>query len=386
VKAPFHRPAWLEIDLDAVRHNAALLRRVVAPAELLAVVKADAYGHGAVAVARAALAGGATWLAVALVEEGVALREAGVDAPVLLLSEPVPDAMEEAVARDLTLALYSRAGIEAAERACASRGRPAPVHVKLDTGMHRVGAAPEDLLDLVQAVVQSPWLEFEGLWTHFSVADEPDDPFTSEQLTRFAAGREVLAQAGVPAPRYLHTANSAGAIAWPASRFDLVRCGIALYGYPPTPPVAAELDRAVGPEGLRPVLSWKSAVTRVRTLEADARPSYGRLAALGHAGEVATVPVGYHDGVPRAFFTGGGEVLVGGRRMRLAGAVTMDQIVLDCGAEGPPVHVGDEVVLIGTQGDETVTAAEWAAHLGTIVYEVLCGIGPRVPRVGVGGG
>ncbi len=156
-----------------------------------------------------------------------------------------------------------------------------------------------------------------------------------------------------------------------------------MYGYPPTPPVAARLERFSGGARLRPVLTWKSAVTRVRSLDADARPSYGSVAALGQAGQVATVPVGYHDGVPRAFFTGAGEVLVGGRRRRLAGNVTMDQIVLDCTA-GPPVQVGDEVVLIGSQGDETVSAAEWADHLGTIVYEVLCGIGIRVPRVVVG--
>jgi alanine racemase len=383
---PRHRPDWVEVDLAAVRSNAALLSDLVHPSHLMAVVKADAYGHGAVQVAGAALAGGATWLAVALVEEGVALREGGVEAPILLLSEPLPAAMEDALANGLTLTVYTPEGVAAAARAAEALGSPAEVQVKLDTGMHRVGADPVELHSVVASVVSSPWLGFGGLWTHFSVSDEPEDPFTSLQLSRLLSARDELEGAGLPAPALLHAANSGGAICHPDSRLDVVRCGIALYGYPPTAAVASALALAALERRLLPVLSWRSQVTRVRELEAGERPSYGRLVELGCSSVVATVPVGYHDGIPRRFLAGGGEVLVGGRRRRLAGAVSMDQIVVDCGPAGstPAVSVGDEVVLIGRQGSEEVTAAEWAERLGVIVYEVLCGIGPRVPRVYVG--
>jgi alanine racemase len=400
---PRHRPDWVEVDLAAVRSNAALLSDLVRPSQLMAVVKADAYGHGALQVAGAALAGGASWLAVALVEEGVALRDGGVSAPILLLSEPLPTAMEDALAHGLTLTLYTPEGVAAAARAAEALGSPAQVQVKLDTGMHRVGADPVELLSVVGSVVGSPWLGFGGLWTHFSVSDEPEDPFTALQLSRLLSARDELSGAGLPAPALLHAANSGGAICHPDSRLDVVRCGIALYGYPPTPAVAAALSselvpapaggagagyagEAAGERRLLPVLSWRSQVTRLRELDAGERPSYGRLVELDRPSVVATVPVGYHDGIPRRFLAGGGEVLVGGRRRRLAGAVSMDQIVVDCGPPGssPAVSVGDEVVLIGRQGSEEITAAEWAERLGVIVYEVLCGIGPRVPRVYVG--
>lgn len=372
------RGSWADVDLGALRHNASVLRRLAAPAQLCAVVKAAGYGHGAVPIARAALEGGASRLAVVTVEEGIELRQGGIDAPVLLLPEIGPDAMLEALAHRLTPTIFTDAGLEAAQHAVSSSGHPKiPVHVKVDTGMHRLGADPADVLALAQAVERAPGLELEGLWTHFAVADESANPYTGDQLSRFEAVRAKLAKAGV-APSLVHAANSAGTIGHPGSHYDMVRCGIALYGYVPDPTLGAVLAQA-GIE-LRPVLSLRARVSMTRTLDAGERPSYGRRRPLPVRSVVATAPLGYADGVPRRLFDSGGEVLVGGRRRPLAGRVTMDHIVIDCGPDAP-VAPGDEVVLIGRQGTEEVTADEWARRLGTISYEVLTSIGPRVPRV-----
>ncbi len=378
------RPAWADIDLAAVRHNVGVLRRAVAPAGLCAVVKADGYGHGAVSVARAAVEGGASWLAVALVEEGIALRDAGIEVPILLLSEPPLDAMAEAIGRQLVPTVYSLSCIDELAKTAAARSRAVvDVHLKVDTGMHRVGAAPDDVIGLADAIADAGPLRLGALWTHLAVAEGEiagDAEFTRLQLERFDAAADALAAAG-HRPPLTHLANSAGAIAFPGSRRDLVRCGIAVYGVAPTRALADTLADEVGGERLRPVLSLRTRVTYLRDLEAGARPSYGRRRSLPAAATVATAPIGYADGVPRRLFDEGGEVLVGGRRRPLAGVITMDQIVIDC---GPPdeaaVAVGDEVVLLGRQRDEEITADEWAGRLGTISYEVLCGIGPRVPR------
>lgn len=378
------RPARALIDLQALRHNYRLARELTG-AKALAVIKADAYGHGAVPVARAALEGGATWLAVALVEEGVELREAGVTAPVLLLSEPPPGAAEAVVGASLTPTVAGPEAAAALSAAARRHGGRVPVHVKVDTGMHRVGAPAAGAPALAASVAGDPGLRLEGLWTHLAVADgtgAEDRAFTAEQLRRFDAVVAAAAAAGARPP-LLHVANSAGAIAWPACRRDLVRCGIALYGELPAPALAGALDEAAAGDRLRPVMALRARVTAVRDLAAGDRPSYGRLRPLPAASVVATVPLGYADGLPRALFAAGQEVLVGGRRRPLAGMVTMDQVMVDCGP-GAAVAPGDEVTFLGRQGDEEVTAAEWAAHLGTIAYEVLCGIGPRVPRRTVG--
>ncbi|MGH9300214.1 MAG: alanine racemase, partial [Acidimicrobiales bacterium] len=379
--------AWAEVDLSAITHNARLLAAISAPAALCAVVKADGYGHGAVPVASAALAGGASELAVALVDEGVELREAGIDVPILVLSEPARDAMEDAIAHRLCPTLYSPEGVEAAVAAvrAISGTVPAPVEVKVDTGMHRVGAAPADVARIVAAIVAAPELSYRGLWTHFAVADEVADHFTTEQLRLFEGVLGSLRSAGLPEPARRHAANSAGAIAWPAARLDLVRCGISLYGYSPSfevaPVLAAEVERAApGSNGLRPAMSVKARVTMVREYEAGERVSYGRVRPLPVRSLVSTVPLGYADGIWRGYGAAGGEVLIGGRRCELAGTVTMDQILVDCGA-GVPVEVGDEVVLLGRQGNEVVTADEWAGRLGTVSYEVVTRIGPRLVRV-----
>jgi alanine racemase len=367
-----YRPVWAEVDLDAIRHNVRALRATVAPASVLAVVKADGYGHGAVETGRAALDAGATWLGVALVEEGVALREAGIDAPVLVLSEPVPDAAACVVTHRLTPVVYTALGIESLAKAVveAGTGEPLPVHLKVDTGMHRVGAATRDAVVLAQHVLEHGELRLEGVCTHFAVADEPDNPYTEAQLHKFDGVLAELRVAGVR-PAIVHAANTAGALAFPTARRDLVRIGIGIYGIPPAPALE-------GVVSLQPALAVKARVSHVKSLDAGSRVSYGLRYTLPADARVATVPIGYGDGVPRNLAHHGADVLVHGRRCPIAGTVTMDQLMVDVGEL--LVERGDEVVLLGTQGGETITAAEWAARLGTIPYEIVCGIGPRVPR------
>lgn len=371
------RPVWAEVDLDALRRNAARLAEHSEPAALCAVVKANGYGHGAVAVARAALAGGAAWLAVALVEEGVELRDAGIDAPVLLLSEPPADDMDEVVARSLVPTLYSDEGVEAAAKAAAGHGVGLAVHLKVDTGMHRVGVDPGRAAQLAESVSGRAELRVDGLWTHLAVADEPDNPFTAEQLARFAGVVDDLRARGL-CPALLHAANSAAALVHPPARLGLVRCGVALYGLAPSPALAGVLP-------LEPVLSLKARVSHVQQLGAGEGVSYGLRYRAERPVTLATVPIGYADGVPRRLAATGGEVLVGGRRRPLAGTITMDQLMVDCG-DDRGVSAGDEVVLIGRQGPGRIGAEEWAERLDTISYEIVCGVGARVPRVHLGSG
>jgi alanine racemase len=357
------RPTWAEVDLDAVAGNVAAVAEV-SGTPVCAVVKADGYGHGAVPVARAALSAGAAWLAVALVEEGLALREAGIDAPVLILSEPLPSGLAAAHAGGLTPTIATRAGVRAA---AAHRGWP--VHLKVDTGMHRVGCEPAEAPALA-VMVGEAGLELGGVWTHLAVADEPGDPFTAVQLERFEAVLGALAAARID-PGLRHAANSAAAIAHPAARYDLVRVGIATYGVAPSP----ELDGRVG---LRPALRLRSAVSAVRTVAPGEGVSYGRRWRATVPTVVATVPIGYADGVRRSWGTVGGTVLLHGTHRPVVGVVSMDQLMVDAG--DLPVAVGDEVVLLGRQAGAEIAAAAVAARLDTIPYEILCAVGARVPR------
>ncbi|QGG93901.1 alanine racemase [Actinomarinicola tropica] len=362
--------ARADIDLDAIAANVRTLGRLVAPARVCAVVKAGGYGHGAAPVAQASIDAGAACLAVAHVEEGEALRAAGVDAAVLLLSEPDPGAMPRLVAARLQPTLYTHAGIEAASAAAVAAGVTLDAHLKVDTGMRRVGADPVDAVARAKEIDGAAGLALDGVWTHLAVADEPDHEFTAEQLRRFRAVVEELQSAGMR-PRTLHTANSAGAIAHPDARADLVRCGIAVYGLAPSPQLAARVP-------LVPALTLRSEVSFVKQVGAGEGISYGLRHRFAHDTTVATVTIGYADGVRRRLSEVGGEVLIGGRRHPIVGTITMDQLMVDCGDH--PVAPGDEVVLIGRQGDEEITAEEWAERLDTIPYEVVCGIGPRVER------
>ncbi len=359
------RPTWVDIDLDAVAHNISALTNLVAPAEVCAVVKADAYGHGDVPVAEAAINAGASRLAVALVSEGARLREAGIDAPILLLSEPPVESAPAILQWGLTPAVYTRPMIEALAALATS---PVSVHLKIDTGMHRVGASSADALGFADLISESPGLDLAAVWTHFAVAEE-DAGFTRTQIERFDEMLHALRSDGIRVP-LVHAANTAGAILFPEARYDMVRVGIGTYGLQPAPSVGGDL-------GLRPAMSVVSKVAHIRRHPAGTRPSYGRRRPLPSNGRVASVPIGYADGMPR-LLSSAGEVLIRGRRYPLAGTVTMDYIVVDIGND--EIEVGDEVVLIGRQGDEHIRAEEWADLIGTINYEIVCQIGPRMPR------
>lgn len=374
------RHAFVQVDLGAIAHNVEVLRDLGGSARLCAVVKADGYGHGAVEIARTAVAHGASMLGVALVDEGVVLRDHGIDAPILVLSEPPEDALREAWDRRLTPTLYHEDTVALAAE-MVPRGDHWGVQVKVDTGMHRVGIHPDRVVDLAAAVVASPVLRLDGVFTHLAVADEPDRPETAHQLERFEAVVADLRAKGID-PGTVHAANSAGLIAHPGARLDMIRAGISVYGLAPSPELEGMVD-------LRPAMSVVSEVSHLAVVPAGDGVSYGLRHRFENDTSVAVVPIGYADGISRRMWSTGGEVLIGGTRRPIRGVVTMDQIVVELGPPGgvrgdPPVARGDEVVLLGRQAGATrteeITAGEWAEQLGTIAYEVVCGFGPRLPR------
>ncbi len=364
------RPTTVVVDLDAIRANVATLRQTIEPALLCVVVKADGYGHGAVEVAHAAKAAGAAAFAVAVVEEGVVLRRSGIDEPILVLAEVPAAGLEAALADDLSLTVGTADAIAAASSAAHGLGAVARLHLKVDTGMHRIGAAPDEVAALARQIVDDPALRLDAVWTHLAVADEPERPDTKEQEERFAAVEAQLSAEGIDVPM-VHLANSAGSIAHPTVRRDLTRCGVAVYGLAPS----VELDGRVP---LIPAMSVTSEIAAVRRVEAGEGISYGHRYVTTRPTTIATVPIGYADGVPRRLGVVGGVVLVGGRRRPIAGMITMDQLMVDCGDDD--VAIGDEVVLIGGQGAERIEAWDWAELVGTIGYEIVCGFGPRLPR------
>ena len=377
-----HRPARAEISASAIAHNVRALKSIVGESLFCAVVKANGYGHGAEIAAKAALVGGADMLAVAIIDEGIELRSSGVTAPILLLAEVPPDTVAAALHHSLTLTIGSIDGARAAATNAAALGGRHPVHVKVDTGMHRMGVAPEDVDDVIDVLTACEAIDLEGIYTHFSVADgsrAEDRAFTRDQIARFDEVVAGLAKRGVKA-RIVHAANSAGALGYPEARRGMVRVGLALYGYLPEAWLASALEETN--DRLVPALTLRANVVAVRRVEVGERPSYGRRRALENAATIATVPFGYADGYPRRLFDAGAEVLINGRRYPLAGMVTMDMLLVDC--DDDVVAPGDEVVLLGRQGDEEITADEWAERAGTISWEILCGIGARVPRILVG--
>lgn len=360
------------VDLGAVGHNVSLVGRVAAPAVVCAVVKADGYGHGSVAVARAALDAGATSLGVAQVEEARVLRAAGIDAPTIVLSEVDPTEIDAALAMGLELVAHRPETIEAiADRARALGVAPVPLHLKVDTGMRRIGCEPAEASAIAERIVATVGLRLAGTMTHLARADEPGEPATDAQLDLFDRALDDMGRTGID-PGVRHAANSAGAIAHPRARYDMVRVGIATYGIPPSPGMA-DLP------ALRPALRWTTTVRHVKAVSAGESVSYGHRHTFERDTVVATVPVGYADGFRRRLGLVGGAVLIGGRRCPVVGVVTMDQFVVDCGPDAL-VGVGDEVVLIGEQGSERVTADDMAGLLDTIGYEVVCDISPRVAR------
>ncbi|MGH2710415.1 MAG: alanine racemase [Actinomycetota bacterium] len=358
------RPTVAEIDLDAIRHNL----RTIKPesAELMAVVKANGYGHKAIPVARAALQGGATWLGVALVEEGLALREAGIDAPILVLTELPSGSERDALEKRLTPTVYGDGAVDAIAESAAPEG--VGVHVKVDTGMHRVGIPPEQARGLVERLSDAGQ-QVEGIWTHFARAEEPGNETTARQLELFLDVCSDLESRGIR-PRYRHAANSGATMSMPESHLDLVRVGAALYGITPGPGHVGTFD-------LRPAMTLRSAVTHIKRVPAGHGISYGHLYRTEVETTIATIPIGYADGYLRSL-SNVGRVLIRGRRYPVVGTITMDHLMVDCGDD--PVEAGDDVVLFGRQGDAELRVEEVASWAGTIGYEMVCAVSERVPR------
>ena len=367
------RWAWIEVDDAAIEHNVAVLRQVATPSPLWAVVKANGYGHGAVVAARAALRAGAEGLCVALVQEGIELRAGGVTAPILVLTEQPPEELPDAINAGLELTVYRSDYVAAVAAAARTRGArtPVPVHLKIDTGMRRVGVDPADAASVAAAIAATPLTTLAGVFTHLAVADEPADMFSQTQLDRFDAVLGSLLNGSGERP-VIHAANSAGALAHPRARRGMVRAGIAIYGISPGAGVTTLASH------LRPALSLHARVSFVKRVASGQRISYGLRHVFERETTVATLPLGYADGVPRGLFGAGGSVLLGGRRRPIVGVVTMDQIMIDCGDDD--VAIGDHAVLIGCQGDEKIAAEDWADSLGTIGYEIVCGLSSRLER------
>jgi alanine racemase len=364
------RRALARVNLAAIERNVARLTRDVERAALCAVVKADGYGHGMLPAARAALRGGARWLAVATADEARALREGGIDdgVPVLVLGALSDEELPVALDAGAEITVWSQELLDA----LVAAGRPARVHVKLDSGLGRLGTRDaEEATAVAEAVAAADGLELAGLWTHFATADDRADSFFGEQIERFRAWAEPL-RAQHPGV-VLHAANSAALLRDAASHFDMVRAGVAIYGLDPfgVDPAACDLE---------PALELLSYVAAVKTAAPGESAGYGRRFIAQRETLLATVPIGYGDGYRRGL-TNKAEALLHGRRIALVGTVSMDNVTFDVGAAGLGPKVGDDVVLIGAQGTERVTAEDLAAKLDTINYEITTGISGRVPRL-----
>ena len=363
------------IDLAALRHNVAVLAEQAGTLQLWAVVKANAYGHGAVQCAQAALAAGAHGLCVALTQEAVELRTAGIDAPIMVLSEqPVSDA-PILVAHRVVCVAYNEHYISALASAAATQAERTLVHLKIDTGMHRVGVTPAAAVARAQMIAHSKHLVLDGVMTHLATADDPAHSATMQQVAAFT---DVLRDIRAVAPdlQHVHVANSAATLRAIGLDCTLVRAGIALYGLQPGAGVASLVA------GLQPVMALRTRVLHVQRLSAGQGVSYGLRTVLDRDSTIATLPLGYADGIARRAWQTSARVLVGGRARRIVGVVTMDQMMVDCGDD--TVAVGDEAVVFGTQSQQSITVDDWAAALDTISYEVVCAISPRVPRDFVG--
>jgi alanine racemase len=361
---------WAEVDLGAIRHNIAELRAVAPRSELMGVVKGYAYGHGNPAVAWAMLQAGATRLGVARVAEALHLREAGVTAPIHVFTEPPPRSAATMLTYDLTPAVYSEAFARSLSEAASAGGRRIGVHVKVDTGMHRVGIMASDLPDAMRALKALDGIAVEGAWSHFAVADVPGHSFTRRQFELFNELVMEIEKTIGPL-RYKHMANSAATLSLPESHLDIVRPGVAAYGLWPGPHLTNSAD-------LRPAMSLRARINASKVVPAGERLSYGLRYELERDGRIVTVPVGYADGYDRGL-SGRAEVLIAGKRHRVSGTVCMDQFLVDVGED--PVEIGAVATLIGSDGDAHITAEELAGVIGTINYEITTRIASRVPRV-----
>ena len=358
---------YAEISLSALKHNIAEIRKLLKPkVRYMAVVKANAYGHGAVAVSRAAVEAGADYLAVANLKEALELREAGIVSPILILTESPTSVMDEITQYDLSQTIYSFSEAQALSDEAQKRGKSACVHVKIDTGMGRVGVRPSEANAFITKISSLPGLRLEGVFTHFAMAEDPQDNFTQDQFKKFS---QVISKVNhIPIK---HSANSAGVLFHPETHLDMVRVGLMMYGLYPQ----GNSRRLIN---LKPALAFKSRVTYLKKVPAGTPLSYGCTYVAPKETNIATIPVGYADGFSRRL-SNRGQVIIRGKRFPVVGRVTMDLTMVDVG--NGKVGIGDEVVLIGEQNGQAISADEVAGLEDTISYEVVCGIGKRVPRI-----
>ncbi len=359
---------WVDIDLGAIRNNIAALKRLT-QREIFAVVKANAYGHGAVPVARAALEAGAGWLAVARAGEALELRAAGITSPILILGWTPPGQLPGMISEHVSITVWSKAQITAASQAAHAVGERARLHLIIDTGMGRLGADPDDALDLARRVAVDDHSELEGVFTHFARADEADPEPTFAQNEIFSSLVRQLTRLELR-PLLVHAANSAATLRFEPTWYDAVRVGVAMYGLHPSEEVKL-------PETFRPALSWTSVVTQVKTLPVGRGLSYGHVYHTRGTERIGTVAVGYADGFRRMLSN---NVLIDGKRCPVRGRVTMDQILVGLDPDSR-IEAGEPVVLLGSQGRERISAEELGQRWGTINYEVTSGIAARVARM-----
>jgi alanine racemase len=362
-----------EIDLSALMYNLGQVRKCVGPdCQVLAVIKANAYGHGAVPVASALASAGVSMLGVAWVQEGVQLRKAGVRLPILVMAGAMADEMKEILSYRLTPVVYQSQQVRALEKLAKKNDRTVKIHIKIDSGMGRLGASSEkEVQDLARVLRRSPHLIVEGAMTHMAEDGLEHRSFTQQQLGFFNHSLSLFAKAGLDIP-IQHAANSAITIDLQSAHFNMVRPGIMLYGYLPSKSLAHPVD-------LKPVMTLRTRILHLKRVPPGTSISYGRTFTTQRESLIATLPVGYADGLPRAL-SNRGEALVRGRRAPVVGRVCMDMMMVDLTGHGD-AQVGDEAVLMGRQGQEAITADDIAQQSGTIAYEILCGIGPRVPRI-----
>lgn len=364
------RPTVAAIDLAAIAGNVRRICDRVSSAEVMAVVKADGYGHGAAPVARTAVLAGATQLGVALLEEGIALRREGLRAPILVFGGLFEDQIEAFLAHDLMMTVYEPKLAELIARRATAAGKTARVHVKIDTGMGRVGAIG-DPLEFIAHLAALRGLELTGIYTHFATSDELDKTYARQQLGNFRALVQRLKERGITF-NYVHAANSGAILDLPESFFNLVRAGVMMYGYYPS----RETTESIA---LQPAMKLRSRILHVKRVPENFSVSYGRTFRTGKPSLLATIPLGYADGFSRRF-SNNMQVLVRGQKRPVAGRVCMDQIMVDLGDDFD-VARGEEVVLLGKQGETEITIDDWCKKLETIPYEVTCSISKRVPRV-----
>ena len=367
--------AWAEVNLDNIAHNAREIRRVTnKKAEIMGVVKADAYGHGVMEIARILLSNGVARLAVSMLDEAIQLRNNGIDVPILILSYTDPVRAEEIILNDVTQTVFSHDVAKALSEAAVRLKKNIKIHIKIDTGMTRVGFMPGySAVKNVVEISKLPGIIIEGLFTHFASADEMDRSYTLMQFERFMSICSELNRIGVYIP-IKHVANSAAIIEYPEMHLNMVRPGVVLYGMYPS----EEVDK--NKIDLRPAMTLKANVILVKDVEEDTCISYGRIFKTVRESKIATIPIGYADGYTRLLNTKG-KMLINGEVTPVVGKICMDQCMVDVTDLQNEVKVGDEVVLFGKQGDREITIEEVAANIGTINYEVVCIIGKRIPRV-----